>query len=192
MQTKNIYLFVAQSGCGKTTITESLENNHDLKSIQSYTTRPQRCNGETGHIFVSDEEFDKLENLVAYTLFNNYRYAATAEQVDTHDLYVIDPKGVEYFKEHYKGEKGIKIIYLTSPLTTRYERMVVRAKHGGASNLDASEAALNRITNDVSEFYDYEHKIAHVDLRVVNDETTSIEYLTERIYEFIKHCEEDD
>ena len=142
--TKNIYLFVAQSGCGKTTITESLENNHDLKSIQSYTTRPQRCNGETGHIFVSDEEFDKLENLVAYTLFNNYRYATTAEQVDTHDLYVIDPKGVEYFKEHYKGEKGIKIIYLTSPLTTRYERMVVRAKHSGASNLDASGS--NKLT----------------------------------------------
>lgn len=192
MQNRNIYLFVAQSGCGKTTLTESLEKTYGLTSIQSYTTRPQRYNGETGHTFVSDEEFDKLENLVAYTEFNNYRYAATAEQVNNNALYVIDPKGVEYFKEHYKGEKGIKIIYLTSPLTTRYERMVVRAKHGGASNLDASEAALSRITNDVSEFYDYEHKIAHVDLRVVNDETTSIEYLTEKIYEFIKHCEEDD
>ena len=58
----NIYLIVGCSGSGKTTIVNSLENKYGLKSIQSYTTRPKRSDDETGHIFISDEEYDKLED----------------------------------------------------------------------------------------------------------------------------------
>ena len=53
---KNCYLIVGQSGSGKTTIMTTLEEKYELKSIQSYTTRPKRSDGETGHIFISDEE----------------------------------------------------------------------------------------------------------------------------------------
>ena len=50
-----IFLIVGCSGSGKTTITEQLEQKYGLKAIQSYTTRQPRYDGETGHIFVSDE-----------------------------------------------------------------------------------------------------------------------------------------
>ena len=56
---KNIFLIMGASGSGKTTITEQLEQRYGLTSIQSYTTRAARYVGEKGHIFVSDEEFDK-------------------------------------------------------------------------------------------------------------------------------------
>ena len=49
---KNIYLIVVCSGSGKTAITEKLEELYNLKSIQSYTTRPPRYDGETGHTFI--------------------------------------------------------------------------------------------------------------------------------------------
>ena len=68
MNGNTIYLIVGRSGSGKTTIAEELERKYGLKSIQSYTTRPKRSDNETGHIFVSDEEFDKLTDMVAYTL----------------------------------------------------------------------------------------------------------------------------
>ena len=64
---KNCYLIVGQSGSGKTTIVNTLEEKYGLKSIQSYTTRPKRSENETGHTFISDEEYDKLENIVACT-----------------------------------------------------------------------------------------------------------------------------
>lgn len=187
--TKNIYLFLGCSGSGKTTITEHLEKKYNLKSIQSYTTRKPRYNNEKGHTFISDEEFDKLENLVAFTSFCNNRYAATAEQVDTHDLYTIDPKGVEYFREHYKGNKGVKVIYINSPLTTRYERMKTRAKNGGMSSIDATGEALKRIANDAHEFYDYIHNIAPIDFIVNNNDNTNIDDISDRIFSFIYGCE---
>lgn len=105
---KNIYLIVGQSGSGKTTIVNCLEEKYGLKSIQSYTTRPKRSDDETGHIFISDEEYDKLTNIVANTEFCGYRYCVQAEQIDNNDLYVIDSVGVKTLKVLYKGIKKNK------------------------------------------------------------------------------------
>lgn len=186
---KEIFLIVGESGSGKTTITEKLEEKYGLKSIQSYCTRLPRYNGETGHIFVTDEEFDKLTDMVAYTKFNNYRYCATSEQVETHDLYIIDPKGVNYFREHYKGDKNIKVIYISSDLVARYERMKNRAKNNGDIYLKAVKSALNRITNDVIEFKSYNDGTADIDRVFYNNMNDDIDAVTDKIYEYIKSCE---
>lgn len=193
---KNIYLIVAPSGAGKTTITELLETKYDLKSIQSYTTRSPRFKGETGHTFISDEEFDNLTDIVAYTEFAGNRYCATAEQVEENDLYVIDPKGVEFFKQHYSKEcyndsKQIKIIYIESDMTTRYERMKQRAEDSGSTYLEAVDYSLKRIVNDVEEFYDYINHRVQVDCTVENNNDTTIENVADKIYKFIIETEED-
>ena len=97
-----------------------------MKQIQSYTTRPPRYEGEKGHIFVTDEEFNRLEKLVAYTEYGDYRYCATTDQVEENDIYVIDPDGVEYFKNVYPGEKTIKLVYLFNTRSVRFNRMLDR------------------------------------------------------------------
>lgn len=185
----NIYLIVAPSGAGKTAITERLEEKYGLKSIQSYTTRPPRYEGETGHTFISDEEFDRLTDIVAYTEFCGNRYAATAKQVNTHDLYVIDPKGIEYFREKYNGKKNIKVIYVDSDLTTRYERMTKREEKNGSTYLEAVDKALRRITNDITDFYDYIHGTANIDFVVENDFNSNLDAVVDKVYEFICSCE---
>lgn len=185
----NIYLIVAPSGAGKTAVTERLEEKYGLKSIQSYTTRPPRYDGETGHTFISDEEFDKLTDIVAFTEFCGNRYCATAEQVNTHDLYVIDPRGVEYFREKYNGKKNIKIIYIDSDMTARYERMRKRGEESGNTYLEAVENALKRITNDIADFYDYEHGTAHTDFVVENGFDSDIDAVADKVYKFICSCE---
>ena len=185
----NIYLIVGCSGCGKTTITEHLEKKYGLKSIQSYTTRPKRYDDETGHTFVSNEEFDKLTDIVAYTEFAGFRYCATAEQVENNDLYVIDPKGVDFFMNAYKGSKKPEIIFIDSDLTTRYDRMVKRAEDKGDEYLTAVDKALNRIKTDVIEFYDYIHNNAHVDFRISNNNTDNLSQVVDRIYDYICDCE---
>lgn len=67
MSLKNIYLIVGPSGSGKTTIANELKATYGYKAVESYTTRPPRYEGERGHIFVSDEEFDALGPIIERT-----------------------------------------------------------------------------------------------------------------------------
>ena len=184
-----IFLIVGCSGSGKTTITEQLEQKYGLKSIQSYTTRKPRYDGESGHTFVSDEEFDKLTDIVAYTEFAGNRYCATAEQVENNDLYIIDPKGIDFFMKSYKGSKTPKIIFISSNLTTRYERMVGRAETKGKSHQEAIESSLARIANDAEEFYDYIQGQAWVDYVCKNNSNDKLEDVVDKIFDHISSCE---
>ena len=184
-----IFLIVGCSGSGKTTITEQLEQKYGLKSIQSYTTRQPRYDGETGHIFISDEKFDKLTDMVAYTEFAGNRYCATAEQVENNDLYIIDPKGVDFFMKAYKGSKTPKIIFISSNLTTRYERMVGRAETKGKSHQEAIESSLTRIVNDAGEFYDYIQGQAWIDYVCKNNGNDKLEDAVDKIFDYISSCE---
>lgn len=186
---KSIYLIVGASGSGKTAITEKLEELYHLKSIQSYTTRPPRYDGETGHIFISNEEFDELTDMIAYTEFAGNRYCATSEQVENNDLYVIDPNGVDFFLKAYKGKKTPKIIYIDSDLNVRYDRMVKRAEEKGDTFITAVDKALSRIKTDVVEFYDYNHNKAHVDFTVDNNKNDNLIQVVNKIYDYICDCE---
>lgn len=187
-----IFLFVAPSGAGKTTIVEALEEKFGLKSIQSYTTRLPRYEGETGHIFISDEEFDSLENKCAYTEFCGNRYCATSEQVDNHDLYVIDPKGVDYLLKHYQGIKDIKVIYIESNVSTRYARIADRgSEYSPKSFSERIQEALSRIENDAVEFYDYIHHNKKVDFIISNNYGDSIDRICDKVYEYIKSVIDD-
>ena len=128
-----ILLLVGESGVGKTTVANKLQSDYGLKQLYSYTTRPPRYEGETGHVFVSDEEFDKLTDIVGYTEFDGHRYCATADQVDSSDIYVIDPAGVDYFRDKYHGNKKVCVVKISVSHTECYRRMVER----GDSDVDA-------------------------------------------------------
>jgi len=171
-----IFLIVAKSGGGKTTIVKELGKRYGLKSIPSYTTREPRHQNEYGHTFVTENEFDKLEDICAYTEIQGKRYGATSEQVNTHDLYVIDVAGVDYFKKHYKGNKEVKVIYINTSDVNCYLRMIKRG--------DTDEQALERIKIDRVAFAEAKSKANYI---VNND--MDIEDTIQNIYEYIKKFE---
>ncbi len=152
-KTKGIYLIVGKSGSGKTTLVEALKK-YGYSSIESYTTRPKRFENETGHTFVTEEEFDQLKDMCAYVKYNGYRYCATSEQVNNSTLYVIDPDGIEYFKKHYTGNKKVCIIYIDCPWYTRLHRMLKRG--------DGLKQALNKISIDSQVFAYCKNKVNFV------------------------------
>lgn len=148
-----IVLLVGESGSGKTTVANFFENNCGMQQVKSYTTRPKRFPKEDNHTFVSESEFSKLRNLIAYTKFDGYEYCATAQQVDDSDLYVIDPAGVHYFYSKYTGDKIPFVVYLSVPEEVRTERMLKRG--------DSMDSVQQRIQND-DESFKSAHKIAHL------------------------------
>ena len=123
--------------------------------------------------------------------FDKYDISITAEQVENNDLYIIDPKGVDFFMESYKGSKMPKVIFISSDMTTRYERMKSRAEENGSEYMDAVKSSLERITNDVVEFYDYIHGQTQIDYTCKNNADDKLEDVVDRIYKYICSCEKE-
>lgn len=149
-----IALFIGPSGSGKTTVADYLSKHYGLSQIESYTTRAPRYDGEVGHTFVSNEEFDQLKDFVAYTEFDGNRYAATAEQVDSNDIYVVDVAGAEYFKEKYHGTKKPVVFYFNLPSNVLKQRMRDRG--------DPIEAVMKRMDNDERMFANVGHRLKSI------------------------------
>lgn len=175
---KNIYCIVGPSGCGKTTLVEALEKEFGYKTIESYTTRPPRFPGETGHIFVSPEEFHSLGDMMAYTTFDGYEYGVTAGLIEQSDLYVIEPTGVEFLNEKYNGSKGVKVICLEASPEVLIERMQKRG--------DSDEKIIKRLVNDYEAFRGVQN-IADITLRT---DINTIEELCEAVSYHIECFEE--
>lgn len=174
---KPLFLFVGKSSSGKTTIADILENQYGLNQMQSYTTRPPRHENEIGHTFISDEEFDDLENLVAYTNYNGFRYGATAEQVDDVSIYVIDVPGVETLLERYQTDRPIVVIYFDSSICTRIVRMIGRD--------DSDTAIVSRLYND--EKSDWEKELNKLVWHYKNNLSKNVTMYTIDANENIEH-----
>ena len=137
---KPLYLFCGRSASGKTTVANILESVGKYRQLQSYTTRAKRTEDEVGHFFVTNEEFDKLENIIAYTEYNNHRYCATEAQIDEADIYVIDVPGIETLLDKYQSDRPIVVVYFDTSIRTRIDRMIDRH--------DCDAAIVSRIYND--------------------------------------------
>lgn len=121
-----ICLLVGPSGSGKTTIAQFLIDRNGWAQVASYTTRAPRHPFEEGHTFITEEEFDKLTDIVAYTEYNGHRYCATAEQIDNNEVYVVDIPGVESLVQNYKGDKQFVVFIPWVDEDTRRKRMFDR------------------------------------------------------------------
>ena len=141
-QSKYIYLLAGPSG--KSSVARKITEWYGFKEVWSYTERPPRYAGEPGHVFVTPEEFDAAGPMCAFTLYNGYRYGVPQSEIDSSLLYVIDPAGIEYMKNHYAGGKGIAVIGIWAPEEVRRERMIFRG--------DAPAMVDERLRIDAEEF----------------------------------------
>ena len=165
---KPLFLFVGPSGCGKTTVVQNLENQYGYKTVQSFTTRPKRHDDEIGHIFITDDEFDKLKNIVAYTNYNGFRYCTTKERLDLVTTYVVDIPGVETLLKNYNTKRSIIVFYLESTVRVRIERMVDRN--------DSDAAIIGRLFND--EEFDWYNKLDKIVWHYQHIEHKNVELYT--------------
>jgi guanylate kinase len=150
-----LFLFAGKSASGKTTIANILEQEHGFKQVNSYTTRLPRYDGEIGHIFITEDEFKNLENIVAYTFYNNNHYGTTAEQLDRCSIYVVDVPGIKTLLEKYMTHRPIVIIYFDATAYTRINRMRDRG--------DSDKSIISRLLQDEKDdwFNQLDHLVWH-------------------------------
>lgn len=144
----NIFLIVGKSGTGKSTLANMLVTRCHMRQLDSYTTRAPREPGESGHIFITNEQMDVIyatQNVVAETTFDGNRYCATQQQIEDNDIYVVDPSGVNYLAEKYKGQKNIVVIELDCDDDECLQnRMLARG--------DTLSSIQSRLENDIKKF----------------------------------------
>lgn len=149
---QSLLLILGASGSGKSTLCTELEKRYGLKSIPSYTTRQPRFEGEQGHTFITEDEFDKLKDILAYAETDNCRYAVTKEMFEDeqYSIYVIDMTGLKYLYEHYHGDRPLISVFIDCDVYDRFKHMVYRTD--SRTYYEKMEAALHRIEHDAVEF----------------------------------------
>lgn len=169
---KKVFLIVGESGSGKSSIINELEER-GYTAVQSYTTRPPRFEDETGHIFITEEEYIEFRNageIVAYTLFDGSHYFSTHQQLIENQLYIIDKDGIDYLKENVTDIEFITI-YIKVDKQTRIDRMYKRG--------DKKDVIVKRMINDLSKFkgLEFDYAIPNNNLQ---ESTDLVEYIIRR------------
>jgi guanylate kinase len=120
---KAIICIVGKSGSGKSMVAEVIEKYMGIELIRSYTTRPRRTHDESGHQFITDEEFDaiKKEDMIAFTEFGGARYCCVHKDLKDINLYIIDPHGLEYLKNNFSDRYIIYSILIKRPEEQRID-----------------------------------------------------------------------
>lgn len=132
---RQILITVAgRNSAGKSLIAKKVAEALGLNVVKSYATRKPRPEElqkgleNCDHLFVSDEEYDKLENITAETEINGARYCTTQEILDNSDIYVIDPKGIKDLKERCGSRYKLLQFYIYADADKRAARFVARGE----------------------------------------------------------------
>lgn len=142
---KNLYIICGPSGSGKTTVVDRLERRYGYRQLRSYTTRPRRTPDEDGHTFVTEDDYLAMkDDIVAYLYLSGNHYWTTQELADDSDLYVLDPEGLAYMREHYSGSRPLRVIGIHAPKDLLMSRMRNRG--------DSEEAIRTRMEVDETLF----------------------------------------
>ena len=156
-----------------------------LKVLQSYTTRQPRPDEladmeHSDHIFISNEEYNKLQDIAAETEINGCRYCTTVEVLNQCDFYVIDPDGIDYLKKEHGKEFHIVQFYIYANDEIRKERFLQRG------NAESDFESRNADESKQFNAYEQNHKY---DIIIYNNR--DIDYALNMMEPYIKIILED-
>lgn len=118
---------MGKTASGKDTLANKLCERTGLRQIISYTTRERRVNEGNTHIFISNDEYQSLEDsgqIAAFTQIGPYKYCCTVNQLYENDIYVIDPIGIQHLREMNLPDLRLVTVYINTPDDVRRERAI--------------------------------------------------------------------
>lgn len=116
---------MGRTASGKDTLANKLCERTGLRQVISYTTRERRVNEGDTHIFISDAEYQALEDsgrIAAFTQIGPYKYCCTIDQLYENDVYVIDPIGVQHLRDLNLPNLRLVTIFINVPDNIRKDR----------------------------------------------------------------------
>lgn len=132
MNKEHVLLCVlGRTACGKDFLVNRLCERTKLKQLISYTTRERRANEGDTHIFITDEQYQQLQDsgqIAAFTQIGQYKYCCTVDQLYENDLYVIDYHGLQHLRELNLPNLRLVTVFINVPDDIREHRALSQRK----------------------------------------------------------------
>lgn len=122
---------MGRTASGKDSLVNLLCERTNYTQIISYTTRERRVDEGDTHIFVTIEDYKRMKEngqIAAYTEFAGNFYWTTIDQLYEHDIYIIDPIGIEVLKNLNLPNLRLVTVFINTPDTIREERAIGKRK----------------------------------------------------------------
>jgi guanylate kinase len=122
---------MGKTASGKDFLTNKLCERTGLKQLISYTTRERRVNEGDTHIFITDVEYQSLQDagqIAAFTQIGQYKYCCTIEQLYESDVYVIDYLGLKHLRELNLPNLRLVTVFINVPDNIREDRALNKRK----------------------------------------------------------------
>jgi guanylate kinase len=122
---------IGKTASGKDFLASKLCERTGLKQLISYTTRERRQNEGDTHIFITDAEYQQLQDsgqIAAFTQIGQYKYCCTVQQLYENDIYVIDYIGLKNLRKLNLPGLRLVTVYINVPDEVRERRAIAKRK----------------------------------------------------------------
>lgn len=122
---------IGKTASGKDFLASKLCERTGLKQLISYTTRERRQNEGDTHIFITDAEYQQLQDsgqIAAFTQIGQYKYCCTVQQLYENDIYVIDYIGLKNLRKLNLPGLRLVTVYINVPDEVRERRAITKRK----------------------------------------------------------------
>lgn len=167
-------ILIGPSASGKTEAVKILIRKYNMKKLVTYTSRKPRIHEIDGvdYHFLTKEDFEKRITegfFIEHVEYNGNYYGTSYQDLSSDKVVILEPQGVLTYLE--KARDIVKVCYLRTPVSARYDRMLFRG-----DNMDAIK---QRIASDDTIFNE---KIEQYADWIIDSINISLEDMTEKIY----------
>ena len=120
-----LLLILGRTASGKDYLTNRLCERTGLQQLISYTTRERRINEDDTHIFITDADYQELQDegrIAAFTQIGKYKYCCTIEQLYEADVYIVDYDGLKHLRELNLPNLRFVTVFINTPDEIREQR----------------------------------------------------------------------
>ena len=122
---------LGKTASGKDFLINKLCERTGTNQLISYTTRERRVNEGNTHIFVTEDDYERMQSegkIATFTQIGEYKYWSTIDQLYTSDCYIIDYIGLKRLRELDLPNLRLVTIFINAPDDVREHRAIVQRK----------------------------------------------------------------
>lgn len=156
---------MGKSASGKDFLTNKLCERTGLKQLISYTTRERRENEGDTHVFVTEEDYERMRSegkIAAFTQIGPYKYWSTTDQLYANDCYIIDAVGMKSLKELNLPNLRFVSVYINVPDFIREDRALNKRKDDKVKFINRSFAERGQF-REMLKNADFDYSVSNIE-----------------------------